>query len=156
MNKPTRVILSPLIYAILPFIILVSFRKKVLAFTMMKGKSELYVGMALIPASIVIGRAFYFLVGGYSYPLVFWVLGGVGIMMVVHSLSPGLIFVKPMCNACTFLPLIMEHENLHISGIHGEVQVWSRIKEKYDWKKIRKPQKICPHCPIPGHMQAKD
>ncbi len=156
MKKPTKIVLGPLVYAILPFIILASFRKKVLAFTMLKRKSELYVGLALIPTSVIVGQAFYFLIGWYSYPLLLWVLGGIGVIMVVHSLSSGLIFVKPMCNSCSFLPLILEHENLHISGIRGEAQVWSKIKKMYDWQTIRKPQKICLHCPIPGHMQAKD
>ena len=155
MKKPTKIVLGTLIYVILPFIILASFRKKVLAFTMLKGRTELFVGIALIPTSIIIGRAFYLLIGGYAYPLLFWVLGGMGVMMIVHSLSPGLIFVKPMCNSCTFLPLILEHENLHISGIRGETQVWSKIKKIYDWQKIRKPQQICAHCAIPGRMKAK-
>jgi len=156
MNKQTRIVLGPLIYAILPFIILVSFRKKVLAFTMLRGKTELFVGIALVPASLIVGRALYLLIGGYAYPLLLWVLGGVGIMMIVHSLSSGLIFVKPMCNSCTFLPLILEHEKLHISGIRDETQVWSKIRKMYDWHKIRKPKQICSHCPIPGHMKGKD
>ncbi len=155
MKKHTKIVLGPLIYAILPFIILASFRKKVLAFTMLKGKTELFVGIALVPSSLIIGRALYLLIGGYAYPLLLWVIGGIGVMMIVHSLSSGLIFVKPMCNSCTFLPLILEHENLHISGIGGEAQVWSKIQKKYDWQKLKKPQQICPHCPIPGHMKAK-
>lgn len=140
----------------LPVIILACYRKRMLAFTMLKSRSELFVGLALVPTSLIVAWAFYFVIGGYSYPLLMWTLGGVGVMMVVHSLSSGLIFVKPKCNSCSFLPLIIEHENLHIAGIHSEAKVWASIKERFNWETVIKPQKVCAHCPIPGHMQAKD
>jgi len=85
--------------------------------------------------------------------LSFWLLGTTGTVMIAGSTKP-LAFVKPICTRCRLLPIIKEHEAIHLSGLAAEVAVWSSMKSRHSVESLalEADPSICWFCPIPKRL----
>ena len=73
--------------------------------------------------------------------------------MLASSLTPTA-FVKPICLACRLLPVIEEHEALHLSGVASESAVWGSMKARHSVRSLslEGDPAVCPFCPIPKRL----
>lgn len=117
------------------------------------GKTGLALGVVLIFGGVTVG----WLLGG-PYSLVtaalgFWLLGTYGCLMILSSVRP-LALVKPICTRCRLLPIIKEHEAIHLSGVADETGVWNSMKTRHSRESLRLDgdPAICWFCPIPKRL----
>jgi hypothetical protein len=125
-------------------------------FSFYPGKLGLVLGGALVAGSLLVG----WLLGG-AFALEgaaasFWLLGTTGVAMVVSSVKP-LAFVKPICTRCRLLPVIREHESLHLSGVASESRVWASMRTRHSRASLSLDgdPAICSFCPIPKRLSEK-
>ena len=73
--------------------------------------------------------------------------------MIVCSLRPTA-FVKPICLKCRLLPVIEEHEAIHLSGVSSENEVWESMRSRHSVESLSLSgdPAICPFCPIPKRL----
>lgn len=117
------------------------------------GRAGLLLGSVIVAGSIALGA----LAGGpfllETTTIAFWLLGTVGVVMVASSVRP-LALVKPICVRCRLLPIIKEHEAIHLSGVAGEKAVWASMRTRHSVKSlsIEGDPAICWFCPIPKRL----
>jgi len=109
--------------------------------------------LVLVAAALGIGWVLMGTTGVLGYFVAFWLVGTTGIVMVVNSLKP-LAFVKPICTRCRLLPVIVEHEAIHLTGVAREKEVWKSMRERYSLEslKLEGDPAICSFCPIPKRL----
>ena len=110
-------------------------------------------GFALTFSSLVIGWLLMGPTGIIGYVAVFWLIGTTGVAMVVSSLVP-LAFVKPICTECRLLPVIVEHEAIHLAGTAREADVWESMRRRHTVESLELDGDplICSFCPIPKRL----
>ncbi len=143
------VTLSSLLQAMLPSLIPTTLSKSTRGVSFHPGKVGLGIGLVLIGASSVLTWLLWGTLGVIGGLVSFWLLGTTGAVMVASSLRP-LAFVKPVCVKCRLLPIIGEHEAIHLSGVAGENAVWAsmRLRHSRESLKLDGDPAICWFCPI--------
>ena len=97
------------------------------------------------------------LLGGVLGPaglvLSFWLLGTTGLALFAGGVRP-LAFVKPICVRCRLLPVIREHEAIHLSGVSAEEAVWESMRTRHSAESLslEGDPAICSFCPIPKRL----
>ena len=137
---------------LVPFLALSSLSPSTRGFTLYPGKVGVAIGSALTTASVAI--AYELLTFGPLGPfLAIWLLGTAGAATFVASLRPTA-FVKPICTKCRLLPVIKEHEAMHLAGVASERAVWDSMKTRHTAKSLSLDgdPSICSFCPIPKRL----
>ena len=154
MARRTRVVTpSPLLQVLVPSLLAPTFSKSTRGVSFHGGRSGLILGFVLVVASLDIG----WLLGGptgiLGYLIAFWLVGTTGVAMMTSSLKP-LAFVKPICTRCRLLPVIVEHEAIHLTGVAREKEVWASMRQKHSAEslKLEGDPAICWFCPIPKRL----
>ena len=148
--------MTPLVQLVVPSLLVPSFSKSTRGISFYPGRLGFALGVVLVGGSVAIGL----LLGGpYRYEgaaLAYWLLGTAGTLMIVSAVRP-LAFVKPICVRCRLLPIIKEHESIHLTGVTGEAAVWASMKTRHSRESLRLDgdPAICWFCPIPKRLPAR-
>jgi len=107
-------------------------------------------------ASLGIGWLLFELTGIVGYIVVFWLVGTTGLVIIASSLKP-LAFVKPICTRCRLLPVIVEHEAIHLTGVAREEIVWASMRQRHSVESLNLEgdPAICLFCPIPKRLSGR-
>jgi hypothetical protein len=154
MARRTRVVtLSPLLQFLMPSLLAPTFSKNTRGVSFHGGRSGLLLGFVLVVASLGIGWLLRGPTGILGYSVIFWLVGTTGVAMTVSSLKP-LAFVKPICTRCRLLPIIVEHEAIHLTGVASEKEVWASMRQRHSVEslKLEGDPAICSFCPIPKRL----
>lgn len=119
-----------------------------------RGKFGVAVGGLLVGGAVAIGWALYGPLGIVGAVVPFWVIGSAGMLLIVNEVRPTA-FVKPICVKCRLLPIIKEHEAIHMAGVRGDDQVWRSMKTRHSPESLRLKgdPTICLFCPIPKRLE---
>jgi len=137
-----------------PSLLISSMPKKAVGFSYEKGAVGAFTGSLLLGGSILVGgllfRAFGLL--GFAAPV--WLIGTTGAVMLCN-LAVGLAFVKPLCAGCRLLPIIREHEAMHIEGVESDAAIWESVRGKYSYEglSLGSDPAICSFCPIAKRLK---
>ena len=137
---------------LVPLLAFTSLSKSTRGLTFYPGRAGGAMGAAVMAASAAI--AYSFLPTGPLAPLLsLWVLGTAGAAIFAASLRPTA-FVKPICVRCRLLPLIREHEALHLAGVASERAVWDGMRARHapGSLSLEGDPSICTFCPIPKRL----
>ncbi|MGP8124335.1 MAG: hypothetical protein ACLQEQ_00465 [Nitrososphaerales archaeon] len=148
--KRTRVVtLSPLLQVAIPSLLAPTLSKSTRGVSFQGGKSGLVLGAVLLFTSLDIGWLLMGSAGILGFVVLFWLVGTTGVVMMTSSLKP-LAFVKPICTRCRLLPVIVEHEAIHLSGVAREADVWMSMRQRHSVEslKLEGDPAICSFCPI--------
>jgi len=155
MAKKTRVVtLSPLVEAVIPSLVLPTVSKGTRGVSFQGGRLGLFLGTIFVFASLLVGWLLSGALDIFGYVILLWLVGTGGVVMIVSSVKP-LAFVKPICTRCRLLPIIVEHEAIHMTGIARESEVWRSMKQRHsvDSLKLEGDPAVCPFCPIPKRLR---
>ena len=138
---------------LVPALALSSLPKRTRGLTLYPGRAGSALGAVLLGASILLGYLLLAPAGVVGTVLALWLIGTAGVAMLAASLKPTA-FVKPICMACRLLPLIKEHEAIHLSGVASEKAVWDSMKTRHTVESLalRGDPAICSFCPIPKRL----
>lgn len=153
-NESLRVVrLSAPVEIAIPSLLLPGLSKGTRGASFYPGKAGMVLGVFLMAASLAIGVLLYPTTGWVGGALALWVLGTTGGAMVVNGVKP-VAFIKPICVRCRLLPVIKEHESIHLSGIPGEDAVWNDMKSRHSVESLSLigDPAICTFCPIPKRL----
>ena len=141
---------------LVPTLLLPAFSKSTRALSLYPGRRGLAIGFALLVASILAGALLVGPTGPWGGAVSVWFLGTAGIMLAAGGLRPTA-FVKPICVKCRLLPVIKEHEAIHLSGVASESAVWSSMRTRHSVKSlaIEGDPTICSFCPIPKRLSER-
>jgi len=147
------VTLSPLLQVAIPSLLAPTFSKSTRGVSFQGGKSGFALGFVVLFASLDIGWLLEGQAGILGYLALFWLVGTTGVVMMVSSLRP-LAFVKPICTRCRLLPVIVEHEAIHLTGVAREAEVWASMRQRHSPEslKLEGDPAICSFCPIPKRL----
>jgi hypothetical protein len=148
--------LSLPVQLLIPALIFPSLPSRTRGLTLFPGRVGVVLGVVLVSASAAVG---YLLIGptGVVGPVLsIWVLGTVGVAALVGALRPTA-YVKPICIKCRLLPIIKEHEAIHLTGITSEREVWASMKTRHSCSSLslEGDPAICSFCPIPKRLSEK-
>jgi hypothetical protein len=138
---------------LIPALIFPSLSKATRGLTFYPGRMGLALGSLLAASSAVIGALLLGPAGPVVALLPLWFLGTTGIAIMVGALRP-MAFVKPICTRCRLLPIIKEHEAIHLSGVASEGQVWASMRTRHSTTSLslEGDPAICTFCPIPKRI----
>ena len=104
-------------------------------------------------AGALVGFMLYAPAGVVGTALSVWILGTAGGSIFASSLKPTA-FVKPICMECRLLPVIKEHEAIHLSGVASEAAVWGSMRARHSVESLSLlgDPAICNFCPIPKRL----
>ena len=139
--------------ALVPLLGVPSLSKSTRAFTLFPGKVGGALGVALMGASAVLVYLLYPSTGIPGAALTVWLLGTAGAVTFAAALKPTA-FVKPICARCRLLPVIKEHEAIHLTGVASERAVWRAMRERHSVESLglEGDPAICSFCPIPKRL----
>ena len=145
--------LSPLLQVLMPPLLAPTLSKSTRGVSFRGGSSGLILGLVLAVASLGIGWLLRGAMGILGYVVIFWLIGTTGIAMMASGLKP-LAFVKPICTRCRLLPVIVEHEAIHLTGVVREETVWASMRQRHSIEslKLEGDPSICSFCPIPKRL----
>ena len=120
---------------------------------MYPGRTGAALGVGLIASSGVVGALLLSPMGAAGPILSAWMLGTVGVAMLTAAMTTTA-FVKPICVRCRLLPVIKEHEAMHLAGVTSEEAVWKSMKTRHSVESLslRGDPAICSFCPIPRRL----
>ncbi len=138
---------------LVPALILPSLSKGTRGLTFYPGRMGLALGSLLAASSAVIGALLLGPTGPLGAILSLWFMGTAGVATAVGSFRP-IAFVKPICIRCRLLPIIKEHEAIHLSGVASEGQVWASMRARHSARSLalEGDPAICTFCPIPKRI----
>jgi hypothetical protein len=138
---------------LIPALIFPSLSKGTRGLTFYPGRMGLALGSLLTASSAVIGILLLGPLGPFGAVLSFWVLGTAGVATVVGTFRP-IAFIKPICTRCRLLPIIKEHEAIHLSGVASEARVWASMRTRHSAESLslEGDPAICTFCPIPKRI----
>ena len=121
--------------------------------TFYPGRAGLALGAALVVASAAIGYLLVRPTGVIGPILSFWAIGTAGVATLVGAVKPTA-YVKPICIRCRLLPIIKEHEAIHLTGVTSEKAVWASMKTRHSCSSLSLDgdSAICSFCPIPKRL----
>jgi hypothetical protein len=142
---PLRILVPALIFPALP--------KGTRGLTLVPGRAGTAIGLLLVMASSLVGYLLFPSTGPWGAVFSIWLVGTVGFATVASALRPTA-FVKPICARCRLLPVIREHEAIHISGVASEKGVWDSMKTRHSVESLALSgdPAICYFCPIPKRL----
>ena len=145
--------LSWRVQLLVPALIFPSLSKRTRGLTFYPGRMGLAIGSLLAVSSGVIGALLLGPTGPLGAILSLWFMGTAGVAAVVGSFRP-VAFIKPICTRCRLLPIIKEHEAIHLSGVVSEGQVWASMRTRHSVKSLslEGDPAICTFCPIPKRI----
>ena len=145
LSKPVRVAVPALWVSSLP--------RNAIGFSFERGRAGLLLGCFLSLASLGIGAFLFPTAGVLGLILPIWLIGTMGGLMVATALRP-LAFVKPLCSGCRLLPVIEEHEAIHLSGEASDDDIWKLMRTRHSSKSLglQGDPGICWFCPIPNRL----
>lgn len=145
--------LTLFLQTLVPPLILSGASKSTRGISLYPGRTGAAVGATMLGASLVIGVLLSGIVGPVGLLVSFWLLGGTGALMMVNAVAP-IAFVKPICVRCRLLPIIREHEAIHLSGVVEEKDVWASMKSRHTVESLHLAgdPAICSFCPIPKRL----
>jgi hypothetical protein len=117
------------------------------------GKSWFAVGAVLALGGVTLG----WMIGGAfrieGAVAGFWLVGTYGVLLMVSSVRP-FTMIKPICTRCRLLPIIKEHESIHLTGVSGESRVWASMRTRHSPESLglEGDPSICWFCPIPKRL----
>ena len=91
---------------------------------------------------------------GFLGPVVsVWLVGTAGAAIFASARKPTA-FVKPICTRCRLLPIIREHESIHLTGVSKEGDVWASMRSRHTVQSLslEGDPSICSFCPIPKRL----
>jgi len=153
--KKTKVVtLSLWLQVLVPALLASTFTRSARGVSFQGGKTGLAIGATLVCASLVMGWLLMGHLGVFGYLAVFWLIGTTGLVMIIGSQRP-LAFVKSICTRCRLLPIIVEHEAIHLSGVSREKKVWASMRERHSVESLglENDPLICSFCPIPKRLR---
>ncbi|MDG6988359.1 MAG: hypothetical protein JRN21_03430 [Nitrososphaerota archaeon] len=147
------VTLSAPLQALVPMLAIPSLSKSTRGLTLIPGSGGKLVGALLLAAAGVLGFLLYESVGPVAAALSVWFVGSAGGASLAASMKPTA-FVKPICVRCRLLPVIKEHEAIHLTGVVSEKAVWDSMKSRHSAESLglRGDPAICSFCPIPKRL----
>ena len=139
---------------LIPSLLLSSLPQRTRGLTFDQGRSGFLIGGMLVIGSVGLGTLLTPSLGYAVIPFLFWLLGTTGVAMAATSLTP-IAFVKPICTRCRLLPVIKEHEAIHLSGIANEDKVWASMRTRHSVQSLalEGDPAICTFCPIPKRLK---
>jgi hypothetical protein len=152
-SKMRVVRLTPLLQLLVPALVFPSLSKSTRGLTLYPARSGLALGTFMLICSLVIGTLLVGPVGPWGFVLFFWLIGTAGLATFMGALRPTA-FVKPICVKCRLLPIIREHEAIHLSGVAGERAVWASMRTRHSIESLSLSgdPTICSFCPIPKRL----
>ncbi len=153
-DRMSVVKLTPLVCLLVPSLIVSSLPKRTRGLTFGIGRGGVVLGAGLIAAILTVGWILYPGFGVLPSILLFWLVGTAGVVIIATSVRP-IAFVKPICTRCRLLPVIKEHESLHLVGLAEEGAVWASMRTRHSVESLalEGDPKICPFCPIPKRLK---
>jgi len=141
---------------LVPTLLLPAFSNSTRALSLYPGTRGLSIGFALIIASLLTGALLAGPTGLWGGAVSVWFLGTAGIVIVAGALRPTA-YVKPICVKCRLLPVIKEHEAIHLSGVASESAVWNSMRARHSIKSLalEGDPAICSFCPIPKRLSER-
>jgi hypothetical protein len=120
------------------------------------GRLGFTVGAILVVGSLAIGDVLLRVTGPIGGVVIFWLLGSSGVVMMINGVRP-IAFVKPICIKCRLLPVIKEHEAIHMAGVESDDRVWESMRMRYSCESLSLDgdPNICSFCPIPRRLREK-
>jgi len=152
--RRTRVVkLSPVVQALVPSLLVPTLSKSTRGVSFQSGRAGLGLGAIVLATGIGAGWLLSIPTGVAGFVLMFWLVGTTGVAMVLSSFKP-LAFVKPICTRCRLLPVIVEHEAIHLSGVSREGPVWASMRQRHSVESLglSGDPAICSFCPIPKRL----
>ncbi len=145
--------LTSLVQILVPSLILPTLPRSTRGFSFYPGRLGFSIGLFLLGASSVLAWLMWRPLGALGPLLPFWLLGTTGALMMANGVRP-MAFVKPICVKCRLLPVIAEHEAIHLSGVESEKDVWAsmRLRHSGESLKLDGDPAICWFCPIPKRL----
>jgi len=150
----TVVKLTAPLQLLVPVLLLPSLPRSTRGLSLYPGRLGLGIGTALLVASLLLAALLAGPTGIWGGIVSFWFLGTAGIVVIAGALRPTA-FVKPICVNCRLLPIIKEHEAIHLSGVSSERAVWESMRSRHTVESLalRGDPAICSFCPIPKRLQ---
>ena len=138
---------------IVPALIFPALSKSTRGLTLAPGKAGVWLGALMVCSSVLIGYLLYRPAGPIATALSFWFIGTAGALTLAGALRPTA-FVKPICMNCRLLPVIREHEAIHLSGVASERAVWASMRKRHSVAShsLEGDPAICSFCPIPKRL----
>jgi len=138
---------------LVPALIFPSLSKGTRGLTLYPGRMGLALGSLLAASSAIIGALLFGPTGPVGPILSLWFIGTAGVATVAGSFRP-IAFIKPICTRCRLLPVIKEHEAIHLSGVASEGRVWDSMRTRHNAKSLSLAgdPAICTFCPIPKRI----
>jgi hypothetical protein len=121
--------------------------------TLYPGRGGAAIGTMVLGSAAVLGGLLFGPTYGIGTFLSVWLLGTAGAATLVTAFRPTA-FVKPICVRCRLLPVIKEHEAIHLTGVSSEKAVWDSMKSRHSVSSLslQGDPSICPFCPIPKRL----
>lgn len=157
MCRQMRVIrLAAPLQVLVPALALASLSKSTRGLTLYPGRPGTALGVLLMAAGALVGFMLYAPAGVVGTALSVWIIGTAGGSIFASSLKPTA-FVKPICMECRLLPVIKEHEAIHLSGVASEKEVWASMKTRHSFQSLSLggDPTICSFCPIPKRLSGQ-
>ena len=126
------------------------------ALSLYPGTRGLAIGLALVIASVLVGVLLAGPTGPWGGVVSVWFLGTAGMTLIASAVRPTA-FVKPICVKCRLLPVIEEHEAIHLSGVSSESAVWRSMRTRHSAESLalEGDPAICYFCPIPKRLSER-
>ncbi len=142
-----RVFVPPLFFSSIP--------KRAIGFSYPRGRVGLIIGASILGLAFFFGNSLSANFGPLSVLLFLWLLGGSGALLIYNSVGRGVAFVKPLCYTCRLLPVIEEHEAIHLSGAASETACWEDARRRYSYSGLglAGDPRICSFCPIAKRLR---
>lgn len=155
-GRMSVVSLSPGLRLFVPALALLSLSKGTRGMTLASGKAGGAVGAVLAVGGALLGALLLGPLGPVAAALSFWLIGTAGLATLWSSIRPTA-FVKPICTGCRLLPVIREHEAIHLSGVASEKAVWDSMKTRHSVRSLSLDgdPSICSFCPIPKRLSGQ-
>ena len=147
------VTLTPLLQLAIPALAVPSLSKSTRGLSLYPGRGGLLLGTLILASSTVVGALLAGPTGTWGVLLSLWLMGSAGIATIIGALKPTA-FVKPICTKCRLLPVIREHEAMHLSGVVSESAVWASMRSRHSVESLslEGDPAICSFCPIPKRL----
>jgi len=141
LSGPMRLLFPSLLVSSLP--------RNAIGFSFERGRAGFAIGALAVAGSLTLGALLYRVAGLLGFVLPVWALGTTGMLMVATSFRP-LAFVKPLCSGCRLLPVIEEHEAIHLAGVESDDEIWKVMRSRHSCESLGLDgdPSVCWFCPI--------
>ena len=141
---------------LIPALILPSLPKKTRGLTLFPGIAGMALGFAMVASSVALAVLLVGPTGPWGGVFSIWILGSIGIATMIGGFRPTA-FVKPICVRCRLLPIIKEHESIHLTGVAMESEVWDSMRTRHSVESLGliSDPSICSFCPIPKRLSSQ-